>query len=184
MNPDMLRFIRYLDWCPLDGKLWWKKRKPENFNPKGSYPRESLCVSWNKRWAGKEALAAVGNHGYKTGSLDSKYYLAHRVIWLLEYGWWPDSLVDHINGDRLDNRIINLRPVDYLDSSRNIGLRGTSKSRCHGVTWRKDTRKWTSRITVEGKVILLGDYAELSEAVQVRKDAEVYYGFHKTHGRS
>lgn len=75
-----LKFYKYLDWDSRSGKLWWKPREAWMFKVKGDYPSEPLAISFNKRWAGKEAFTAIGNHGYKTGALESKNYLAHRII--------------------------------------------------------------------------------------------------------
>lgn len=184
VNPEILRFVRLFDWDSRTGQLWWKPRTSDMFTYEGKYPKEGMTASWNKRLAGKEAFTAIGNNGYKVGAVFNKSYLAHRVLWFLEYGWWPEVFLDHINGDRVDNRLVNLRPVTSGESVKNQKLRATSKSGQHGVTWRKDTGKWHSRISVDRKIIILGDYENLDEAIEIRKQAEVAYGFHKNHGRA
>ena len=176
---DILRFIRYEKDT---GKLYWNARNTEDFNTT-KYPADKMRDSWNTKFADKEAFTAVGSHGYHTGAIKGKLYLLHRVAWFIEEGYWP-NIVDHINGIRTDNRWVNLREVTCRESSKNIGLRSNNKSGQHGVSWRKDTAKWTSRITNDGKVILLGDYEDLDKAIKVRKEAEVTYGYHKNHGRT
>lgn len=76
--------------------------------------------------------------------------------------------IDHINGNGLDNRLINLRFVTRRQNQQN--RIGTCKSsRYPGVSWRKDIGKWRSRIRIKGKTKLLGNFSNESEAFQEYK---------------
>ena len=178
MEKDVRLIKKLILYEPETGKLFWKVRVKEDF-PK---TRPRILLSWNKKYAGKEAFTAVGTHGYYTGAILGKLYLAHRIIWLLCHNEWPHYLIDHIDGNRLNNSIGNLRVVSYEESSRNVGKRSDNTSGVTGVN-RTQSNKWFSRIVHEGKKIHLGTFESFEEAVLKRKEAEVKYGYHKNHGR-
>jgi hypothetical protein len=78
------------------------------------------------RWKIKLSNVKVGdvtgyesNGGYLQVGWDGKIYLAHRIIWLIVHGEWPPEQLDHINGDRTDNRLVNLRCVSNRQNSLN-----------------------------------------------------------------
>ena len=115
------------------GKLFWRDRTPDMFACKKRLAGDS-CRAWNAAWAGKEALHTL-THRYKHGSIFGYKYTAHRVIWAMHYGEWPDQ-VDHINHDKADNRIENLRTVTHSENARNRKLNKNNTSGHAGVTWR------------------------------------------------
>ncbi|EPK4144134.1 HNH endonuclease signature motif containing protein [Serratia marcescens] len=108
-------------------------------------------------------------------------YLVHRVCWALSTGEWPTEDVDHINGIKDDNRLVNLRVVTRGVNSRNQKLRSNNSTDCMGVT--RDNNSFRVRVGTEGKRVSLGNFKTLDEAVKVRKNAESSYGFHENHGR-
>ena len=173
LNDEALRFIKYDETA---GKLFWLPRPVEMFKA------ERYQTTWNKKNAGREAFTAVGSHGYKCGDFLGDYWLAHRLIFLIKGERLP-KIVDHINGDKLDNRWSNLRSVDYTENSRNRGLGLKNKSGCLGVS-KLPKGRWHSRIIVGGETICLGNFDSLDEAIKVRKEAEVIYGFHENHSRA
>ncbi len=131
--------------------------------------------------------AVVGTpdgNGYLIAMADGVRIKVHRIVWLMHYGSWPTKAIDHVNGDRSDNRIENLRDVDQLENSRNQQRRSTNSSGVTGVFWNYIHRKWQASISVEGKKIFLGRFSDICAAEKARKDAEAKYGFHPNHGRN
>lgn len=86
-----------------------------------------------------------------------------------------DKVVDHINGNSLDNRRENLRITDIRHNSINKKVMGNSKSGITGVTWNKYHKKWRATIVVDGKCKYLGYFDSIEEASKVRKEAEINY---------
>ena len=115
--------------------------------------------------------------------VNGKTVLAHRAAWLLHYGVWPDGLIDHINGDRLDNRIANLRVVNYVGNARNSRLPYSNKSGRIGVCWVDRDNVWKASATLLGTGVHLGNYKTFEEACAARLGAEKIIGFHDNHGR-
>lgn len=100
------------------------------------------------------------SNGSIIGSLFRKMWQAHRLAWLLYYGEDPgEMVVDHINRDRTDNRICNLRLASMVENAYN-----TIKWR--GITFHKHNRKWMVRISVDKKRIYLGQFDTEDEARQ------------------
>lgn len=74
-------------------------------------------------------------------------YLAHHVAWFFEYGVWPAKDLDHINRDRTDNRIENLREVSRAENLRNKGSLSSDRQTSYDcVSWHKANRKWQARV--------------------------------------
>jgi hypothetical protein len=128
------------------------------------------------RYPGDEA--GTNKYGYISVGYRGVFYLAHRLAWYLMTGDWLPSKqdIDHINGDRADNRWCNLRLATRSQNMMNIrNLRIDNKSGAKGVSFRSDTQKWHARITVKGNHILLGDYEEKADAISARAEAEMKY---------
>jgi hypothetical protein len=108
----------------------------------------------------------INAHGYVVISLlGCKAVKAHRLAWLLHYGSWPEHDLDHINGDRADNRIQNLRlSVGSLNAQNQRRPRSDNKSGCLGVSWSKVAQKWTARIKIGSKYKHLGLFLTVEEA--------------------
>lgn len=172
-----------LDYNPATGLLFWKVRKPNLFDRFNTKP-EAYCKTWNKRYANKPAFTAKGTHGYFAGAILKHQLTAHRVIWLLHFGYWPKGEIDHIDGDRGNNRISNLRTVDRLGNCQNLAKRRNNTSGTTGVTWMKRQKYWRASIGQKRKHIIIGMFEHKSDAIEARKAAELKYGFHPNHGRS
>lgn len=179
IEPSEVRSL--LRYEPDTGKLYWLERGVSLF--RGKYPAQRSCRSWNARNAGKEAFTAVGASGYREGRIHNRIYRAHRVIWAIAHGEWPEQ-VDHINGDRADNRLVNLRAVTRFQNARNTKLPITNTSGVMGVERHVGGTRWRARIKVNRRQIHLGYFVELSDAIAARKAAEKKYGFHANHGRA
>jgi hypothetical protein len=179
-SPEMLR--KLLRYEPETGKLFWRERSADLFAD-GISSAESRRSRWNTRYAGEEAFTAVNNHGYYQGTIFSAGYLSHRVIWAMANGEWPKDQIDHINGDRADNRLVNLRAVTHQENSMNQKMSCENTSGHTGVRWYKPLRKWNARIRVSGKYTHLGYFTSKDDAIAARKAAEIEHGYHPNHGR-
>lgn len=166
---------------PKTGELLWRSRDSSFFNSTKHRTAEHTARIWNTRYAGKPALSAIGVQGYREGHLLDVHVKSHRVIFKMMTGEEPDQ-IDHINGDRSDNRWGNLRAVDNTDNQKNAKRRKDNSSGVVGVTWYPHERAngtWLAKIG--GKY--LGFYDSFDDAVAARRAAEVEQGYHKNHGR-
>ena len=158
------------------GLLEWKLRHESLFSDL------RLHASWNARFAGSPALATIDTKGYMYGCINYKKYRAHRVIWAMVNGQFPNLEIDHINGVKNDNRPCNLRMVDHKANMKNMKMISTNKSGITGVYQDNLSGNWHSRIQVNGIKIFLGSFKEIGSAVDARVKAELHYGFHANHG--
>lgn len=117
------------------------------------------------------------SQGYVTLNFKTIKVRAHRVAWFLHYGELPTCQIDHINRDRADNRICNLRLAlnNEADNLQNLGVRRDNTSGVPGVVWNKRKNKWFVRIYSDGKQICLGYYESFDDAVAARKAGERKY---------
>ena len=101
-------------------------------------------------------------HGYIIIRVNSKNYKAHRLAWLYVYGNWPKGQIDHINGIKNDNRIINLRDVNSRLNMQNKPIHRTK--RLVGTTFNKQHNSWKAQVHFNGKKIHLGYFNTEKEA--------------------
>jgi hypothetical protein len=153
------------------------------------YDPETGFIYWRDgKNAGKRAFAHIGKRGYfvSTFRWDGKNTTlsGHRVAWCLAKGAWPSGQIDHINGDRLDNRIANLRDVVSAENARNTAIGKANTSGVIGVYLHKQTGKWCAQINAFGRTVGLGLFREKSDAIIARKAAERVLGYHPNHGRA
>lgn len=113
--------------------------------------------------------------GYKYIGYKGKVYCAHRVVFYYHHGYLPEY-VDHINHNRSDNRIENLRAATPSENQCNRVLNRNNTSGVKGVTWNKNRNKWQASICFEGKVYNLGRFEKLedAEAAVAKKRIEVH----------
>ena len=149
-----------------------------DYNPKTGVFRWKESIASYK--AGSEA-GYICNHGYRRIGYAGTKYQAHRVAWCIQKGDCPSHMeIDHIDGVRDNNRIENLRLVSTAENARNVRLLDANTTGYVGIGWRVKYKKWRVRI---GNVHL-GTYANLAEAIKVRKEAEKTLNFHPNHGRT
>ena len=120
--------------------------------------------------------------GYIRVVFQGRRYLAHRIIWKMVHGQDPD-IIDHINGNKSDNRIQNLRSVGFEESAKNRSLRSDNKSGCGGVFQNKKTGKWNVFLSVDGKQKYFGSFDSKDDAVKERKKQEKLHLYSANHGR-
>ena len=180
--PHAKKLRKILRYEPDTGKLFWLTRSPNLFEGR-DYCSERLCASWNARFSGKEALTAIDNHGYMHGCVFSIKVKAHRAAWAVHHGYWPINCIDHLNGDRLDNRIVNLRDATHLENSLNSAMQANNTSGHNGVGWHKQRQKWRARIVLNGEEKHLGLFDSIDDAVAARQKAQIGLGFTERHGR-
>jgi len=125
-------------------------------------------------------MTSVGAGGYLKGTIDGVYYLAHRVIWKIVTGEDPDE-IDHIDGDRLNNALVNLRNVSRSENAKNLPMQTSNTSGIVGVY--QKGKSWAAHIGAGGTTLHLGTFETRREAIAARKAADVAYGYHANHGR-
>jgi len=144
------------------------------------------------RKAGRGANVEIGKvddtlntGGYRVVSMWSVVYSSHRVIWAIAYGEDPgDKFIDHIDGNRTNNQLSNLRLVTVSDNNRNVKRRSDNKTGVTGVSLIKKTGKYSVEIQdVNKKKVFIGYYDDLEEAKRARQLAEKKHNYHENHGR-
>lgn len=103
-------------------------------------------------------------HGYHTANINKTAHRLHRLAWLYVYGEWPDGPLDHINNDRGDNRISNLRLSTPSKNAMNRKCRSDSRSGIKGITWNEKEGVWRATIGINGKRKTLGRFSTAQEA--------------------
>jgi hypothetical protein len=122
------------------------------------------------KWLHSKGTAKAGNlagrliKGYRVIKIDGKSYFAHRLAWLYAYGNFPESHIDHINRNKDDNSIINLRDVSRDVNQHNHGKRTDNTSGYRGVWFNKARNKYEARVRFNGKRILIGYFLNPEDA--------------------
>lgn len=142
-----------------------------------AYDPETGILTWKITRPGAPAGAVVGTktpEGYIQIEVEYRLYRAHRVIWLMQTGRWPEHNVDHRNRVRDDNRWENLREATPLQNSWNRGKCSRNTSGKVGVHPINDLL-WGAEIGVNGRNIKLGRFTCKEEAIAARCEAERHY---------
>lgn len=122
-------------------------------------------VIWHKRWFGKEA-GKINTSGHVQIAIGCKHYLAHRIVWaMFNNGIDTDIEIDHIDENKENNRIENLRIAIDCGNSHNISLRKDNTTGIKGVHWDSTNKKWKSEISLRGKK-KCGYFNDISSAEQ------------------
>ena len=115
-----------------------------------------------------DILSSLTDKGYLRSSVGGKSYRVHRLVFLYHHGYMPIQ-VDHIDGNRMNNKIENLR--DATSSQNNQNRKATSSSGIKGVVWHKQSKKWVASICVNRKSVHLGSFLSIEEAALVANRA-------------
>lgn len=170
--PSVAELQEMFDYNPADGLLYWR-------------PRENRSMRWHTRYACKAAGCVNPSDGYMIvsfvfGGRKQRFY-AHRLIWKLAHNEEPDQ-IDHVDGNRTNNRLFNLRSVTEKENHRNVRRSSANTSGATGVIPDRRYGGWIAQIKVNRRDKYLGKFYAFEDAVTARKAAERKYGFHPNHG--
>lgn len=152
--PPLSRLREVFFYPPPTGELYWKVDKA-------------------MRTRVLDKAGSLNPNGYLTVMVDGKSYKVHRIVFSIRHGveLSPDIEIDHINGDKSDNSIDNLRSATRAENNRNIGLTRANNSGLKGAHWHKKAKKWCSNLTHNKKNIHLGLYDTKEEAALAYNEA-------------
>ncbi|QVP48868.1 HNH endonuclease [Salmonella enterica subsp. salamae] len=122
-----------------------------------------------------DKAGTLDSKGYRQIRIDGVTYLAHRLVWLIKHGEWPQHHIDHIDRNHLNNHPSNLRKCTHAENHQNIPVRKDNSSGVTGVSYVKRSKKWLAYIYVNGKAKRLGLYENFNDAVMARIKAKKHY---------
>jgi HNH endonuclease/AP2 domain len=149
---DVSEFFEY-----KNGSLYWKK-----------------VVHPNKQHLIGCEVGSIHSTGYRHVTWMSKIWKVHRLIFVLHHGYLPKE-IDHINGDRADNRIENLRAVTRSENQCNRPALTSNTSGYPGVSWHKKSKAWVVRVMKNGKSYLVGYFKDIELAGLVAAEARAIH---------
>lgn len=184
VNREALAHAReLLTYDPSSGEFLWIERAEKYFQSAGQHTAEHNCKVWNAKYAGKPAGYLDRSVGYKRLCILTHKIWAHRLAWWFIHNEMPKGQIDHIDGNKTNNRQNNLRDVPASENRKNMPIPKNNTSGVVGVWRNEKNKKWDACIGMNGRTIHIGSFASFEEAVMARKDAERDAGFHKNHGR-
>lgn len=179
MKYNVLDIKKKYQYCPITGDIRRASLPRSEFKTlKGYNTHKSrfagkLCGSLSKTNSGRRYLQIRD----RTGRL-----LAHRVAWVLYYGFVPD-IIDHVDGNGLNNKIQNLRNVTTSENAMNQRLSVANTTGVTGVYRTKSKKNpYKAQIKIKGKSVSLGFFKTIEDASKARNAANIKYGFHSNHG--
>lgn len=145
--PPQARLRELLDYDPETGVLTWKQSRGRGVagRPAGSPTRD----------------------GYLRLCVDGQMYAAHRVVYKWQTGRDPKGMLDHANGDRQDNRWVNIREATAAQNSCNRGLRSDNTSGVTGVFWHAAVKKWVVSLKAPGGPVVRATFTDYEEACKM-----------------
>lgn len=141
---DVKEISKYLDYCSDTGVFTWKVKTKTN---------DIGNVAGNTNWRGYTSIWINGLH-----------YSAHRLAWAICNGVWPIGDIDHINENKSDNRICNLRQANRSQNMFNRGKNKNNTSGFKGVVFCKDTGRWRAQMSIYGKSVNIGRFDTKEDA--------------------
>lgn len=175
--------MNWKDFIRHNGEsLIWKSRTPDSFSTEKEFKR------WESGYAGKIAGCVFKAKSSKTSywqiHLNRKRHFAHNIVWSLNFGEIPiGMIVDHIDGDGLNNSVENLRLVSSEENAKNKPKHSNNTSGTPGVTFDKKSKKWIARISKNGCRQVIYSGKSKNDAVLARLGAMRDAGYHENHGR-
>jgi hypothetical protein len=134
-----------------------------------------------KQCRGRQSAGSVAGalcHGYIRIHLDGKNYAAHRLAWLWVHGCWPENEIDHIDRNRANNSIQNLREATRGQNAQNMTLKAAASSRFRGVHFSASRAKWVAQIRINGRAKHLGIFENEIDAAAAAEAARVKHYTH------
>lgn len=172
LTQEVLKELLHYD--PDTGVFTWLERDRKWFK------NDAQFKNWNGRYPNQ--VAGCIDKGYVRITLLWKHYNAHRLAWLYVTGELPKYEILHNDQDGTNNRFSNLSDDTHAENTKNRKRNHNNKSGFTGICWYKALHKWCAQISVNSKVIHLGYFEELDDAMGARKKANTKYGFHENHG--
>lgn len=158
-------FLKELfDYDAHHGRLIWKNSSQGH---RAGDIAGTLQITKNRGYQYRQIC--IGKNGNEVVTLE------HRLIFLWSHGHLPKQ-VDHVNMDKIDNRIENLRPANASTNQMNVNVRSFTKSGLKGVHWDESRKKWMARIKINGKHVFLGRFDTSDQAYEARKAAQHIHG--------
>lgn len=151
---------------PVTGGFLWRERPAEHF-PEGVPSPEVRAAMWNGKYAGKPAFTSRDPRGYLRGAVRGLNLYAHRAAVAYVTGEWPPDEVDHINRDKSDNRLKNLRAASHRENRLNTD----DCDRPHRGIYQMPNGRWRVQIKRQGQSLHLGTYDSLDDALEARSAA-------------
>jgi hypothetical protein len=155
-----------------------------NYDPNaGIFTRIGYLDRWNNFVVKNKVLSTLSNEGYLIISIQGKRYKAHRLVFLYMFNTniSDDFEVDHIDGNRGNNKLDNLKLADRCINMKNKSLYSNNTTNVIGVC--KSGNRYRARINVDGKRISLGLFDTIEEAAKVRLEFEQKLNYSENHGR-
>jgi hypothetical protein len=152
LSQDELKTL--LDYCPETGHFRW-----------------NICK--NKAMSVGDLAGNINRDGYRHIMINGRTFKAHRLVWLYVYGQFPENEIDHINLNKSDNRLINLREATRSQNNINKANQRNNTSGHKGVCWHKASNKWRARISMNNKRIHLGSFTNIEDAVDAYNNSAI-----------
>jgi hypothetical protein len=133
-----------------------------HYDPETGVFARRVSVSGRRRAGG---VGSIERDGYIRITICRHRFPAHRLAWFYQTGEWPGADIDHVNGDRADNRLCNLREATRSRNCMNARMPANNTSGFKGVIWDRYKRKWRADIKLNGKNKTLGLFASPERAL-------------------
>ena len=154
INPEILK--EYFTYDQNTGKLYWR-------------------VFRNSQAMKNQEAGGVGTGGYRRVKIMGRLYPNSHIVFALCYGRYPDKFLDHVDQDKLNNRIDNLREATRPENGFNRGKNKNNSSGFKGVNYHKKDKLFVARIGVENNRVRLGAYSTSEEAALAYNFAAVHF---------
>ena len=151
-----------------NGDLYWKERPDDHFKSKST----KLC--WENRFLNKMVGAKGNSHGYLTVHLNGRNHLLHRVVYLFCFGEMP-AQIDHIDGNRKNNKPDNLRKTTSGQNARNSKRHKDNTSGYKGVSICSATGRFMAKICKDYKQIYIGRFDSAKDAAKAYNEYAIKY---------